>query len=114
THQLGVEFLIHRIIRHALEPMLHKEIDLEGETEQPTDAQLDRAILQPIEERMPHTPTQPGTLNRKSPHLGEVLPHHVKRATANRAAVLVFGDQELLDQLIEDNPLLAEQDAPLD
>src|SRR5690606_2687715 len=56
---------------------------------------------------------KPALLHREGANLGEILPHDVQCAAADGPALLVLRDQELLNRLIEDHALLAEENVSL-
>ena len=79
--------------------MTGEEGDLEGQAEDPLDAQVAGVLQQRLED-LPADAAADGVLvDRERAHLGEVLPEDVQRTAAQHLTV-DLGDPELLQSLV--------------
>ena len=109
SQKLVVDLRVHDV-GHDLEPVPREELDLEGEAEDAAQAQLQSAVEQRIQQTVAQSRAPLGVAHRERPDLGEVLPHHVEGSAADDHALVIDGDQELLDGLVVGDQILPEQD----
>ena len=103
-----------------MESLASKEVDLEREAEEPAHPQAARLLEECLEDQAAHSVPSPGRRDSDGPDLGQVLPHHVQRSTADELTPVRgasplpgphrFGHPELLDVLVKGDPLLREED----
>ena len=112
AQQLGVDLGVDGLALDRLEPVPGEERGLEGEAEQPAQAEPPGPLDEPLE----HGRADPGAEHRgvdgQGAHLPEVLPEHVQGAAADDPPV-DLGDDEVGDRLVVGDGLLVQQHPPL-
>ena len=113
AHQLGVDIRRHQAFADLGVAVLGEEARLEGQAEQPGEAEFARVRLEPLEQGVPDTlAAAPGGHGQRA-HLADVLPHHMEGTASDERTVIGLGDAELLHRLVEHHAVFAEQDAVL-
>jgi len=85
-----------------------EEVLLEGQHEQPREAQLTRVLDQPRDDGVPHPAAQHARVHRHGADLAEIGPQHVQRPAADDLTV-DLGHEELLHGLVQGDDLLRQQ-----
>jgi hypothetical protein len=111
--QLVVDFRLHGCALDLVEPVAAEEAHLERQHEHAADAEFARVLEQPGDHQVADALAPQPRLDRHRADLGEVLPHHVDRATADNPAVQLDND-EVGYVLEQRDQLLPQQDALLD
>lgn len=79
AQQLGVDRRLDGLPVDRREPVAGEEPRLEGEAEQPREAEVTRPLDEPLEQRRPDPTAEDAVVHREGAHLTEVLPEHVQR-----------------------------------
>ena len=83
AQQLGVDRRVDGLPLDRGEAVPPEERGLEGQAEQPGQAEVVGPFDEPAEQARPDAPTEEGRGDREGAHLPEVLPEHVERAAAD-------------------------------
>ena len=84
--QLDVDGGVDRLPVDRLEAVRAEEVHLEGEAEQPREAEVARTHDEPVEDARPDPAAEERGLHGEGPHLSEVLPEDVQRTAADDPA----------------------------
>ncbi len=86
AQQLGVDGGVDRLPLDRLEAMSGEERHLEGQAEQPRQAQVASPVHEPVQEAGADSPAEERGVDGEGTHLAEVLPEDVQRPTADDPA----------------------------